>query len=76
MPRNNDEKKVVHFDLVPIPYSQILPYLIQKGCVTPKAFIPMIPPYSPNFDVNSRCEYHAGLFGNATDNCKALKYKV
>lgn len=57
-------------------YSQILPYLIIKGCVTPKALKPMIPPYPPNFDENNICDYHSRSPGHTTENGKALKYKV
>ncbi|MCI01878.1 gag-pol polyprotein [Trifolium medium] len=69
-PRNNYERKNVHFDHVPMPYGQILPYLIQKGMIEQK------PPYPPNFDVNARCDYHVGSPVHSIENGKAFKYKV
>lgn len=57
-------------------YNQILPYLIHKWWVTPKALRPMIPLYPPNFDENSIYGYHDESLGHTTKNCKALKQKV
>jgi hypothetical protein len=74
--QNNSEKKNVHFDPVPMPYGQILPYLIQKGMVEPKSLPPKVPPYPSYFDVNAKCEYHAGSPGHTIENCKGFKYKV
>ncbi|MCI32249.1 hypothetical protein A2U01_0053462, partial [Trifolium medium] len=42
-PRNTSEKKVVHFDPVPLPYDQIFPYLVQKGMVELKPLRPLAP---------------------------------
>ncbi|WJX67858.1 hypothetical protein P8452_52291 [Trifolium repens] len=75
-PRGHFERKVVRFDPVPMPYSQILPYLLQKGMVELKPLPPVAPPYPPHFDNNARCEYHAGAPGHNIESCKAFKYKV
>ncbi|GAU40821.1 hypothetical protein TSUD_398050, partial [Trifolium subterraneum] len=75
-PRNNYEKKAARFDHVPIPYGQILPYLLQKGLVELKSLPPMVPPYPPYYDANAKCDYHAGSPGHNIENCKAFKYKV
>ncbi|MCI54192.1 hypothetical protein A2U01_0075441, partial [Trifolium medium] len=32
-PRNNNERRRVYLDRLPMPYGQILPYLIQKGMI-------------------------------------------
>ncbi|PNX60195.1 hypothetical protein L195_g060065, partial [Trifolium pratense] len=74
-PRNNSKRKNVHFDPVPMSYGQILPYLIDKGMVEPKPLKPMVPPYPSNFDVNARCDYHAGSPGHDIESCKAFKSK-
>ncbi|XP_022131653.1 uncharacterized protein LOC111004780 [Momordica charantia] len=34
------------------------------------------PPYPRWYDVNARCDYHAGAIGHSTKNCTALKYRV
>ncbi|CAJ2651902.1 unnamed protein product [Trifolium pratense] len=75
-PRNNSKGKNVHFDPVPIPYGQILSHLIQKGMVEPRSLPPVALPYPPHFDVNARCEYHAGSLGHNLEKCRAFKYKV
>lgn len=64
------------YDSLHVPYIQILPYMIHQGWVTPKAFPPPITPYPPNFDANTKYEYHGGTPDHTTDNSKALKYKV
>jgi hypothetical protein len=74
-PRGNFERKMVRFDPVPIPYGQILPYLLQKGMVEPKPLAPLTPPYPPSYDANAKCEYHAGAPGHNIESCKAFKYK-
>ncbi|KAK2396167.1 hypothetical protein QL285_057834 [Trifolium repens] len=75
-PESSHRKRNVHFDPIPIPNGQILPYLIQKGLVDPKPLPPKVPPYPSYFDVNAKCEYHAGSPGHTIENCKGFKYKV
>jgi hypothetical protein len=55
------ERRNVHFDPIPIPYGQILPYLIQKGMVEPRTLNPVQPPYPPGYDENATCDYHAEI---------------
>ncbi|MCH85686.1 gag-pol polyprotein [Trifolium medium] len=74
--RKNIPFDQVHFDPVPMPYGQILPYLIQKGLVEPRPLPPVKVPYPPSFDVNARCDYHAGSPGHDVENCRAFKFKV
>ncbi|CAL5191953.1 unnamed protein product [Lathyrus oleraceus] len=57
-------------------YSQVLPYLIKDRLIVPKELRPMIPPYPPGFDVNARCDFHAGAPGHSTEDCKVLKSQV
>jgi hypothetical protein len=44
--------------------------------VEPKPLAPLTPPYPPSYDVNAKCEYHAGAPGHNIESCKAFKYKV
>lgn len=74
--RTNYERKTLQIDPLSMPYSQILPYLIHRGWVTPKALSPPITPPPPGFNINAKCEYHGGSPDHTTGNCKALKYKV
>ncbi|MCI19647.1 gag-pol polyprotein, partial [Trifolium medium] len=70
--RNNSGRKNVHFDPVPMSYGQILPYLVQKGLLELKPLRPLVPLYPPFFDVNARCDYHAGSPGHNIENCRAF----
>ncbi|XP_045802583.1 uncharacterized protein LOC123896210 [Trifolium pratense] len=75
-PKSNHKRRHTHFDHVPIPYGQILPYLIQKGMVELKPLPPVTPPYPPGFDENARCDYHDGAPGHNIENCRGFKHKV
>ncbi|KAK2442930.1 hypothetical protein QL285_014077 [Trifolium repens] len=70
------ERRNVHYDHIPMPYGQILPYLLQKGLVQLKPLDPVSPPYPPGFDENARCDYHNGSPGHNIENCRGFKYKV
>ncbi|BAT82270.1 hypothetical protein VIGAN_03225400, partial [Vigna angularis var. angularis] len=52
--------------------SDLLRRNLMKICPTR----PIRPPYPKNYDVNARCDYHAGACGHSTEACKALKRKV
>ncbi|PNX79654.1 coatomer subunit zeta-3, partial [Trifolium pratense] len=73
-PTQQQARKI--FDPIPVPYSQLLPYLVHGGMVIPRALKPMTPPFPAWYDANSKCEFHAGTEGHATDNCRAFKHKV
>ncbi|CAJ2641773.1 hypothetical protein L195_g037949 [Trifolium pratense] len=63
-------------DPIPMTYSQLLPYLVHSGMVTPKAPKPMTPPFPAWYDAKTKCEFHAGTEGHSIDNCKTFRYKV
>jgi hypothetical protein len=63
---------------IPMPYSVLLPKLIDMNLVTLRT---LAPPIDPNnlprgYDVNARCAFHSNAPGHTTDNCKALQLKV
>ncbi|XP_050908914.1 uncharacterized protein LOC127122656 [Lathyrus oleraceus] len=64
------------FDPIPITYTQVLPYLNQKGLVEIKllAHPPNLPPRG--YDANAMCDFHTGSPGHNTDKFLALKSKV
>lgn len=64
------------FDPLPISYGQILPYMIKSGFVVPKQLKPILPSYLLGYDINTKCDFHAGEPRHTVDNCKDLKYKV
>ncbi|RDX85813.1 hypothetical protein CR513_32936, partial [Mucuna pruriens] len=63
-------------DPVPIPYPELLKSLLEKKLITIVPLKPVEPPYSKSYDPNSRCEYHRGVTGHATERCWGLKHKV
>ncbi|KAK2430146.1 hypothetical protein QL285_028517 [Trifolium repens] len=67
-------KKV--FDPIPVPYSQLLPYLVHNRMVTPRALKPMTAPFPAWYNSKAKCEFHEGAEGHTVDDCIAFKYKV
>ncbi|XP_061344611.1 uncharacterized protein LOC133290532, partial [Gastrolobium bilobum] len=72
---NNQERKPFKFDPIPMSYTELSPHLIQSSLVVPCPMKPLEPPYPRGFDVNAKCDYHAGIMGHSTENCNALKFK-
>ncbi|KAK2423098.1 hypothetical protein QL285_033575 [Trifolium repens] len=67
-------KKV--FDSIPVPYEELLPYLVNNGMVAPIASLPRNPPFPAWYDPKAKCAYHVDAEGHSTDNCRAFKNKV
>ncbi|XP_045796967.1 uncharacterized protein LOC123891170 [Trifolium pratense] len=61
---------------IPMPYSQLLPYLVHNGMVTPRATKPRTAPFPAWYNPQAKCEYHAGTEGHSVDNCQSFKNKV
>lgn len=74
--RQKPRKPVRHIDLLPMSYSQVLPYLIKGGLIVPKELRPVIPSYPPGFDVNARFDFHVGAQGHSNEDCNIFKHKV
>ncbi|XP_027347973.1 uncharacterized protein LOC113859382 [Abrus precatorius] len=74
-PQNNQERKQVQFNPIPMSYTELLPCLFQSSLVVPCPMKPVKPPYLREYDLNAKCEYHAGGIGHSTENCRALKFK-
>ncbi|KAK2367802.1 hypothetical protein QL285_081053 [Trifolium repens] len=73
-PKTNEKRKV--FDPIPIPYSQLLSFLVHNGMVTPRALRPMTVPFPVWYDTKAKCAYHSGAEGHTIDNCRDFKHKV
>ncbi|KAK2396324.1 hypothetical protein QL285_057981 [Trifolium repens] len=73
-PKATNKRKV--FDPIPIPYSQLLPYLVHSGMVTPRALRPLTAPFPVWYDTKAKCEYHVGTEGHSIDGCRDFKNKV
>ncbi|MCI77532.1 gag-protease polyprotein, partial [Trifolium medium] len=44
-------------------YSQLLPYLVHNGMLTPTTLRPMTVPFPAWYNPKAKCEYHAGSEG-------------
>ncbi|XP_045802357.1 uncharacterized protein LOC123895936 [Trifolium pratense] len=64
------------FDLIPMSYGQLIPYLVHNGMVIPRALKPMTPPFPAWYDDKAKCEFHMGAEGHSIDNCIAFKHLV
>ena len=64
------------WDPIPITYTKLLPKLIDGGHIMPIHQIPFRPPFPKWYNINVRCDYHAGISGHLTEDCNAFKYKV
>jgi hypothetical protein len=64
------------FDLIPVPYGDLLPYLVHSKMVTPRTLKPMTTPFPSWYKQGATCEFHSGAEGHTIENCKAFKYKV
>ena len=64
------------FDPIPVPYKELLPYLVHSKMVSPKTLKQMNPPFPAWYKQGATCEYHSGAEGHTIENCKAFKYEV
>ncbi|XP_050878801.1 uncharacterized protein LOC127082617 [Lathyrus oleraceus] len=64
------------FDPIPTTYTQVFPYLIQKGLVEIKPLAPLPNPLPRGYDANARCDFHARSPGHTTEKILTLKFKV
>ncbi|XP_050919753.1 uncharacterized protein LOC127137323 [Lathyrus oleraceus] len=63
-------------DPLPVPYSQIFPYLQKDGLLTLRELKPTIFPYPPGYDANAHYEFHMGAPGHTLENCFAFQNRV
>ncbi|XP_050877529.1 uncharacterized protein LOC127081302 [Lathyrus oleraceus] len=63
-------------DPLPVPYSQIFPYLQKEGLLTLRELKPAVFPYPPGYDANAHCEFHMGAPGHTLENCFAFQNRV
>ncbi|KAK2451563.1 hypothetical protein QL285_010606 [Trifolium repens] len=76
VPQKAQQRAQKVFDPIPVPYSQLLPYLVHNRMVTPRALKPMTAPFPAWYNSEAKCEFHEGAEGHTVDNCRAFKNKV
>ncbi|XP_017609561.2 uncharacterized protein LOC108455524 [Gossypium arboreum] len=57
-------------------YRELYQSLYNAHAIAPFHLKPLQPPYPKWYDVNARCEYHAGILGHSIENCTGFKKAV
>ena len=52
------ERKFIHFTLIPMTYTELLPIFLRKSFVAICPMKPQQPPFSKSYDLNATCGYH------------------
>ncbi|XP_050919781.1 uncharacterized protein LOC127137354 [Lathyrus oleraceus] len=68
--------KRTQYDKIPVPYTDLVPYLIHVGAIVPKEIPQAMSPYHYKHNPNASCAYHAGHVGHSTEDCWPLKNKI
>ena len=68
-------KDETQWDLIPITYTELLPKLIDNGFFELVYLAPLKRPFPKLYDIDTRCDYHAGIPSHSAENYNALKYK-
>ena len=74
--QQRQKKSERQFDVLPVPYAQLLPDLLKFQLVQLRIPAPPTDKLPFGCDVNARCEFHSGAPGHSTENCKAVKLNV
>ena len=69
-------KEKNQWDPISITYTELLSKLIDGGLIVPVHLVPLRFPFSRWYNVNVRCNYHAGISGHSIEDCNTFKYKV
>ncbi|RDX78103.1 hypothetical protein CR513_41673, partial [Mucuna pruriens] len=64
------------FASVPMSHAKLLAHLVQNGLIVPFPLKPLQLPYTKNYDLNVKCDYHVDIIGHTTKKCLGLKHMV
>ena len=74
--RNFQEKKPVEFTPIPMPYADLLPYLLDNAMAVISPTKIFQPPFPRGYNPNVTCAYHGGVLRHSIEHCMTLKLKV
>ena len=74
--QSKKKKRTKVYHTLPMSYGELFPILIQNYVIFVIPARPRRPLYPKGYDINARCEYHGGVRGHFTENCKTFKEKV
>ncbi|XP_050889350.1 uncharacterized protein LOC127094573 [Lathyrus oleraceus] len=63
-------------DKIPIPYVELVPYLIHLGAIVPRELPAASLPFHHNHNPNASCAFHAGYIGHSIEDYWALKKRI
>ncbi|XP_050877425.1 uncharacterized protein LOC127081187 [Lathyrus oleraceus] len=64
------------FDKIPVPYAELVSYLIHLGAIVPRELPASSLPFNRSHNPNATCAFHAGYIGHSTEDCWALKKRI
>ena len=64
------------WDPIPVTYTELLLKLIDDGLIMLVHLVPLRPPFSRWYNVNTRCNYYVGIPGHSIKDYKTFKNKV
>ncbi|XP_052882275.1 uncharacterized protein LOC108475019 [Gossypium arboreum] len=73
---SNIRHERMQFTPIPVTYRELYQNLYDAHAIAPFHLKPLQPPYPKWYDVNARCEYHAGISGHSIKNCTGFKKVV
>jgi len=73
---NRKKKKVVQFTPILMTYTKLQPRLLNDKLVEIYPLDLLQTPNPKNYDRDTKCDHHNGIFGNSTERCLAFKRKV
>ncbi|KAH1249623.1 hypothetical protein GmHk_05G012940 [Glycine max] len=74
--RGFPENKLAEFTPIPMPYADILPYLLDNAMAVISPTKTPQPLFPRRYNLNMTCAYHGGVLGHSIEHCKTLKHKV
>ena len=73
---NCREKKPVECTPIPMPYADLLPYLLDNAMTIISLAKISQPPFPRGYNPNVTCAYHGGVPGHSIEHYITLKHKV
>ncbi|KAL5162508.1 hypothetical protein HKD37_07G019615 [Glycine soja] len=73
---NFQENKPVEFIPFPLPYADLLPYLLDNAMAVISLAKTPQPPFPKRYNPDMTCAYHGGVPGHSIEHCRTLKHKV
>ena len=74
--RNFPENKPAGFTPIPMPYVDLLPYLLNNAMAIISLTKTPQPSFPRQYNPDVTCAYHGGVMGHSIEHCRTLKHNV